>query len=115
MNNYTNETTIRIWDENTYVNWEKEYDINYDIYGLIKNFSGMWYSELYWDVIGYDWANDINQVQIELTLPKSYTWFTKDDFMIMAWYWETSDIDNFGWNVTWDENKIYNNILAIIE
>ncbi len=107
VNNYTNETTIRIWDENTYVNWEKEYNINYDIYGLIKNFSGMWYSELYWDVIGYDWANDINQVQIELTLPKSYTWFTKDDFMIMAWYWETSDIDNFGWNVTWDENKIY--------
>ena len=102
-----NETNIRIWDADVYVDWDKSYEIDYDIYWLVRNFSGMWYSELYWNVIWYNRNNDINNVQIELTLPKSYTWLTKDDFLITAWYSDKTSIDDFPWEVKRDENKIY--------
>lgn len=99
--------TVRIWDVDVYVSGEKSYEIDYDIYGLIRNFSGMWYAELYWNVIWYEWSNDINNVQIELTLPKAYPEMTQDDFMISAGYWDGYSIDDFDGSVTRDENKIY--------
>lgn len=98
---------IRIWDADILVDWDKTYEIDYDIYWLIRNFSGMWYSELYWNVIWYWRSNSINNVQIELTLPKAYTWFTKDDFLITAWYSDKTSIDDFPWEVKRDENRIY--------
>lgn len=106
MDNY-DETVIRIWDADILVEWEKKYEIDYSIYWLIKNFSGMWYSELYRNVIWYDRSNSIKNVQIELTLPKTYTWLTKDDFLITAWYSKKTSIDDFEWEVRRDENKIY--------
>ncbi len=39
-------------------------------------------------------------------MPKSYTWFTGDDFLISAGYsyeWN----EDFGWEISWDENHIY--------
>lgn len=98
---------IKIWDANTYVIGNQKYEINYSTYWLIRNFSGMWYSELYRNVIWYDWSNDIEKVQVELTLPKAYSWFTKDDFLISAGYTDKYSIDDFDGTVTRDENKIY--------
>ena len=98
---------IKIWDANTYVKWDQKYEIDYSMYWLIRNFSGMWYSELYWNIIWYERSNDIEKVQAELTLPKAYSWFTKDDFLIRAGYSDKSSIDDFDWTVTRDENKIY--------
>lgn len=101
------DTNIRIWDADKYVYWDKKYEIDYSIYWLIKNFSGMWYSELYRNIVWYDRSNSIQNTQIELTLPKAYTWLTKDDFLITAWYSDKKTIDEFDWEVKRDENKIY--------
>jgi len=106
IDNY-DETVIRIWDADRLIDWDKKYEIDYSIYWLIKNFSGMWYSELYWNIIWYNRSNSIQNVQIELTLPKIYTWLTKDDFLITAWYSDKTSIDDFEWEVKRDENKIY--------
>ena len=72
----------RIWDANETIIWQHQYNIDYTTYGLIRNFSWMWYSELYWDIIGYEWWVNINKVKIQISLPKSYTWFSMDDFLI---------------------------------
>lgn len=101
------DTNIRIWDADKYVYWDKKYEIDYSIYWLIRNFSGMWYSELYRNVVWYDRSNSIQNTQIELTLPKAYSWLTKDDFLITAWYSDKKTIDEFDWEVKRDENKIY--------
>lgn len=98
---------IRIWDADRLVDWDKKYEIDYSIYWLIRNFSGMWYSELYRNVVWYDRSNNIQNTQIELTLPKAYPWLTKDDFLITAWYSDKKTIDEFDWEVKRDENKIY--------
>ena len=100
------EIYTRIGDANETIIWQHQYNIDYTVYGLIRNFSWMWYSELYWDVIGYDWWNNINKVKIQISLPKSYTWFTNDDFLISAGY-SYEENENFGWEISWDENNIY--------
>ena len=96
----------RIGDANKTIIWEHQYNINYTTYGLIRNFSWMWYSELYWDVIGYEWWTNISKVKIQISLPKSYTWFTMDDFLISAGY-SYEENEDFWWEITWDENNIY--------
>ena len=101
-----NEVYTRVWDADKTIIWEHQYNIDYTTYGLIRNFSWMWYSELYWNVIWYDWWNNINKVKIQISLPKSYTWFTEDDFLISAGYSYESNED-FGWEISWDENDIY--------
>ena len=101
-----NEVYTRIWNAEKTIIWEHQYDIEYSTYGLIRNFSWMWYSELYWNVIWYEWWNNINKVKIQISLPKSYTWFTEDDFLISAGYsyeWN----EDFWWEINWDENNIY--------
>ena len=100
------EVYARIWDANKTIIWEHQYNIDYTAYGLIRNFSWMWYSELYWDVVWYEWWNYINKVKIQISLPKSYTWFTSDDFLISAGYSYESNED-FDWEISWDENNIY--------
>ena len=101
-----NEIYTRIGDANKTIIWEHQYNIDYSAYWLIRNFSWMWYSELYWTVIWYEWWNNINKVKIKISLPKSYTWFTKDDFIISAGYSYEGN-ENFGWEISWDENNIY--------
>ena len=91
---------IKIWDANRTVIWEQNYPISYSTYGLIRNFSWMWYAELYWNLVGYDFDTNINKVRAELILPKTYTWFTKDDFLITT-DWTAKTIDWFTWTVDW--------------
>ena len=98
---------IKIWDANTTVVWEQSYPIFYSTYGLIRNFSGMWYAELYWNLVWYDFDTNINKVRATLILPKAYTWFTKDDFLITT-DWRSKTIDGFEWSVDW---KWWNKII----
>ena len=97
---------IKIWDANRTLIWEQDYPISYSTYGLIRNFSWMWYAELYWNLVGYQFDTNINKVRAELILPKTYTWFTADDFLITT-DGTTKTIDWFGWTVDWGRwNKI---------
>ena len=93
---------IKIWDANKTIIWEQNYPISYSVYGLIKNFSWMWYAELYWNLVGYDFDTNINKVRAEIILPKTYTWFTKNDFLITT-DWESKTIDWFEWTVDWSK------------
>ncbi len=96
------EWEIKIWDANSTVIWKQNYPISYSAYGLIRNFSWMWYAELYWNIVGYDFDTNINDVRVELILPKAYTWFTADDFLITT-NWKTNTIDWFDWTVDWSQ------------
>ena len=76
--------SIKIWSANKTVIWSQNYPISYSTYGLIRNFSGMWYAELYWNIVWNQFDTNINKVRAELILPKTYTWFTSWDFLIAA-------------------------------
>ena len=91
---------IKIWDADRTVIWKQNYPISYSTYGLIKNFSWMGYAELYWNLVGYNFDTNINKVKAELILPKIYTWFTADDFLITT-DWTAKTIDGFAWTVDW--------------
>jgi len=91
---------IKIWDADRTVVWEQSYPISYSAYWLIRNFSWMGYAELYWNLVWYDFDTNINNVRATLILPKIYTWFTKDDFLITT-DWKSKTIDWFEWSVDW--------------
>lgn len=97
---------IKIWDANRTVIWEQNYPISYSTYWLIRNFSGMGYAELYRNLVWYEFDTNINRVRAELILPKIYTGFTSDDFLITT-DWKSKTIDWFEWTVDWSQwNKI---------
>jgi len=91
---------IKIWDANKTVVGEHKYPISYSTYGLIRNFSWMGYTELYWNIVWYDFDTDIRKIKAELILPKVYTWFTADDFLITT-DWKTTSVKDFWWTVNW--------------
>lgn len=88
--------TIKIWDSDKTVIWEQIYPISYTTYGLIKNFSGMWYSELYWNLVWNGFDTNINKVKSIIYLPKIYTGFTSDDFLITI-NWNKTSVYDFKW------------------
>ena len=92
---------IKIWDADRTVIWRQNYPISYSTYGLIRNFSWIWYAELYWNLVGNQFDTNINNVRAELILPKTYTWFTKDDFLITT-DGRSKTIDGFEWSVNWN-------------
>ena len=92
---------IKIWDANRFVYWEEIYPISYATYWLIRNFSWMWYGELYWNLVGYDFDTNIDSVRAEILLPKK-NYFTSDDFLITT-NWSTSSVWDFGWKVDWSK------------
>ena len=100
------DTVVRIWDADKYVFGDHKYDIDYSMYWVIRNFSWMWYSELYWNPIWYDRDQVIKNSKVELALPKPYTWLSKEDFIISLWYTDYYNIDEFPWEISRDENKI---------
>ena len=91
---------IKIWDADRTLIWEQNYPIFYSTYGLIRNFSWMWYAELYWNLVGYDFDTNINKVKADIFLPKAYTWFSSDDFLITV-DWSTKTVKEFKWTVDW--------------
>ena len=99
-NQYDWNIEIKIWDADVTLIWEQDYPISYSTYGLIRNFSWMGYAELYWNLVGYDFDTNINKIKAEIILPKTYTWFTKDDFLITT-DWNSKTIDWFEWTVDW--------------
>ena len=100
------ELSIKIWDPDKYVYWKVSYPISYTVYWLIRNFSGMWYAELYWNIVGYDFDTDIRAVTATINLPKAYTWFKSSDFLITT-DWKAKTVEEFKWKVDWSAwNKI---------
>jgi len=99
------ERTIKIWDPDKYVYWKVDYPISYTVYGLIKNFSGMWYAELYWNLVWYNFDTSIWKVSTVIKLPKVYTGFQSSDFLIIT-DWSTTTVAQFAWKVDrsqWDK------------
>ena len=92
---------IKIWDKNKTVIWEQIYPISYSTYWLIRNFGWMWYAELYWNLVWYDFDTNIDSVRAEITLPKVNN-FTENDFLITT-DWRETTVSNFEWNVDWSQ------------
>ena len=91
---------IKIWDPDVEILWEKKYPIFYSVYWLVRNFSWLWYSELYWNLVWYDFDTNINKIRAEINLPKFYNWFTEEDFLITT-DWNTTSVKEFDWSVDW--------------
>jgi hypothetical protein len=62
------DAVVRIWDADKLVFGDHEYDIDYSMYWVIRNFSWMGYSELYWNPIWYKRDVNIKGANIELNL-----------------------------------------------
>ncbi len=95
---------IKIWDPNVELKWEKTYPIFYSVYWLIRNFAWMWYHELYWNIVWYDFDTSINKVRAEIKLPKKYK-FSSEDFLITS-NWKTMSVWDFQWDIdrtSWDK------------
>ena len=100
------EWTIKIWDPDKYEHWKVVYPISYSTYWLIRNFSWMWYSELYWNVVWDKFDTNIWNVTVSINLPKTYTWFKAADFLITA-DGITKSVKDFKWTVDRSQwNKI---------
>lgn len=100
------ERTIKIWDPDKYEYWKVVYPISYSTYWLIRNFSWMWYAELYWNVVWNKFDTSIWNVSVIINLPKIYTWFKASDFLITA-DGITKSVKDFKWTVDRSQwNKI---------
>lgn len=100
------ERTIKIWDPDKYEYWKVVYPISYSTYWLIRNFSWMWYAELYWNVVWNKFDTSIWNVSVSINLPKTYTWFKAADFLITA-DGITKSVKDFKWTVDRSQwNKI---------
>ena len=95
------ELEIKIWDKNKTVIWEQVYPISYSTYWLIKNFSWMWYAELYWNLVWYDFDTNIDSLRAEIRLPKNNS-FSSDDFLITV-DWKENSVWSFAWKVDWSQ------------
>ena len=103
INHYDKEREIKIWDADKTIIWEQTYPISYTVYGLIKNFSWMWYAELYWNIVWSEFDTNINKVKAVIYLPKVYTGFSSNDFLITDW--TTKTVEEFQWKIDrshWD-------------
>lgn len=92
---------IKIWDANKTVIWKQIYPISYSVYWLIRNFSWMWYSELYWNIVWYDFDTNIGSVKAEIELPKKNS-FSSSDFLITV-DWKEKTVWTFAWKVDWSQ------------
>ena len=90
---------IIIWNEDETVVWKQIYLISYSTYWLIRSFSWMWYSELYWNLVWFDNDTNINSVRAEINLPKKVS-LNSDDFLITV-NWKENSVLDFGWDVDW--------------
>jgi len=112
-----NNLVLKIGDPDELITWPKKYDIAYSTYGLIRNFSGMGYAELYWNPVGDQWETTIDSVKITLNLPKSLH-LTRDDVLVLAWKGNIEDAQYFKGNVDIKNSKItitYNKVLDFRE
>ena len=100
------EKEIKIWDADRELIGDQRYSIHYSVYGLIRNFAGKWWEELSWNIIPNGFDTHIDQVRVELNLPKVYTWFTAEDFLIAA-DGKSNKLEDFEGTIDWSQgNKI---------
>ncbi len=96
------EKKIQIWDADRTLIGDQRYSIHYSVYGLIRNFAGKWREELSWNVVPNGFDTHIDQVRIELNLPKVYTWFTSEDFLIAA-DGKSNKVEDFEGTIDWNQ------------
>ena len=96
------EKEIKIWDADRELIGEQKYSIHYSVYGLIRNFAGKGREELSWNIIPNGFDTHIDQVRIELNLPKAYTWFTSEDFLVAA-DGKSNKVENFEGTIDWSQ------------
>lgn len=84
-------TTLKIGDADKEIRGRKDYEIQYETYGLIRNFAEKGYEELYRN-ISPDFDTEIQKGKFTLFFPKEYQTLQKEDIIISL------------------GNKIYNNI-----
>ena len=110
------EKEIKIWDADRELIWNQRYSIHYSVYGLIRNFAGKGREELSWNVIPNGFDADVHQVRVELNLPKSYTWFTSEDFLVAA-DGKSNKLEDFEGTIDWSQgDKIiltYDNTIPV--
>ena len=67
---------------------------------MIRNFAWSGYTELYWNLVWYDFDTNIDKVEAEIYLPKKYKYFSEDDFLITT-DWKKNTVSEFEWSVDW--------------
>jgi len=94
---------IRIWEDEDYTKWTKQYIINYNVHNAINKTSKQ--NELYWDIVPNNWDTKINSVKFKIKLPKDLK-LDKDNSLV---YWkkdgETNTLQNIEyWNnfISWN-------------
>lgn len=90
---------IKIWDAHKTIIWEQFYPISYKVYWLIRNFSWLWYSELYRNLVWNDFDTNIDSVKAEINLPK-VNFFKSSDFLITV-DWKETSVWKFAGSVDW--------------
>ena len=68
-----NNHVLRIGDANKYVLENETYVIKYKIQGVIKNFEGENFDQIYWNVTGDQWDVTIKKSSAKITLPSVST------------------------------------------
>jgi len=96
------EKEIKIWDVDNELTGDQRYSIHYSVYGLIRNFAGKGREELSWNIIPNGFDTHIDQVRIELKLPKVYTGFTSGDFLLAA-DGKSNKLKDFEWTIDWSQ------------
>lgn len=71
---------IRIGSENKYVNGQQRYVIKYKVYNAINFFEAR--SELYWNIIGQEWATQIEDASFEISWDEPIPYGFQTDFFI---------------------------------
>ena len=104
--NDTSEISVQIGDADVLLYGPKKYDITYQTYGLIRNFSGMGYTELYRNVIPPERDTSIQKSSFTFTLPKSYPNLSKEDFLIAVGDQVYENIEDFPGTITRKRKEI---------
>ena len=104
---YWKTKNIRIGDADILVYGKKNYEIDYDLYGVIRNFSGMGYSELYRNLLGSEREDSFPHFSATLHFPKALTGLTKEDFNLAIGDQNYYALEGFPGTFTRTETGIY--------
>lgn len=102
----SSDVSVKIGDAEVLLRGKKKYDISYRTYGLIRNFSGMGYAELYRNVIPPKRDTSIKKSSFTFTLPKNYPNLSKEDFLIAVGNKVYQNLDDFPGTITRKRKEI---------
>lgn len=78
--------SLKIWNPDVYVQWEKEYTIVYKVMNAIKSYAPEgdlpWFTELYWNVVGNERVTNIEKMSFEISLDDPWYVFPVWDMIV---------------------------------